>query len=322
MKSSILTFSQTGNTLKVADAVAAGLGKAGIEVEHVPFLRRRNWNPGAAGLVGVGCPVFENRPAEVVPDFLMSAGIDLTGKSAFVFITSGGTPARSLWHLAEAVRRTGATVIGGFQARGTSAFPTLAGLFPGRPNAIDLERAQDFGNALAGQVSLHKPLGDDYLVDRPRGRRFYDVVGPCMAWLKKKGTPVPESDPAACDLCGACVAECPSRSIRIQDRKVIVRKSCIRCSWCWQICPKMAITMKFSPGQGALERWVYSEGMERRFGDVQPGEDVGTNRYREVLARTIRVRFDPDNRSAELHPAERYSRRGRATLLSGEKSQP
>lgn len=309
MNSSILTFSQTGNTLKVADAVAAGLEVAGIEVEHVPFRRRRQWNPGPAGLVGVGCPVFENRPAEVVPDFLRTAGIDLTGKSAFVFITSAGTPARSLWHLTEAVRRAGATVVGGIQIRGASAFPTLAGLFPGRPSGVDLEGATAFGRALAGHVLQQQRLGVDYLVDRPRGRRFYDVVGPCMAWLKKKGTPVPVSDPAACDLCGTCVAECPSRSILIQDSKIVFRESCIRCYWCWQVCPRMAIAMKFSPGQGAIERWIYSERMERRFGDVQPGETVGTNRYREVLARTIRVHFDPDNRSADLFPAEKYSRR-------------
>lgn len=310
MKSSIITFSQTGNTLKVANAVAVGLGRAGIEVEQVSFQRRRQWDPGAAGLIGIGCPVFENRPAEVVPDFLKSAGIDLTGKSAFVFITAGGTPARSLWHLAEAVRRAGANVIGGIQVRGSTAFPTLAGLFPGRPGPLELGKAEDFGRAVAGHVLLQKPLGADQFIDRRRGGHFYDVVGPCLAWLKKKGTPVPVSDPAACDLCGTCVAECPSRSIHIQDRKIVFRETCIRCYWCWQICPQMAIAMKFSPGQGALERWIYSENMERRFGDVQPGEDVGSNRYRDVLAREIRVRFDPDNRSAELFSAVKYSRRG------------
>lgn len=147
----MLIFSQTGNTLKVANAVAVGLGRAGIEVEQVPFQRRRQWDPGAAGLIGVGCPVFENRPAKVVPDFLKSAGIDLTGKSAFVFITSGGTPVRSLWHLAEAVRRAGATVIGGIQVRGTSAFPTLTG-FPGRPSAFELEKAKDFGRAVSAEL--------------------------------------------------------------------------------------------------------------------------------------------------------------------------
>ena len=58
-KSSILTFSRTRNTIKVAGAVAAGLLSAGFEVEQVPFRRRRHWNPGPAGLVGVGCPACD-----------------------------------------------------------------------------------------------------------------------------------------------------------------------------------------------------------------------------------------------------------------------
>jgi hypothetical protein len=67
--------------------------------------------------------------------------------------------------------------------------------------------------------------------------------------------------------------------------------------------------MKFSPGDGAIERNIYSEWMERRFGDIRPGEVVGENRYREMLDRKIRIRFDPDNRSSLLFPAEVYSRR-------------
>ncbi len=308
MKASILTLSQTGNTLKVANAIAAALGRNGIELDHVSFLRRKRWNPRSADIVGVGCPVFENRPAEVIPEFLTTAGIDLTGKKAFVFITSGGSPARSLWHLAEAVRQRGATIVGGIQVRGASAFPTLSGLFPGRPDAQDRGRAEAFGHAVAVHLLRDEPLGSEHLVDSRRGRGFYDALGPIMLWLKKK-TPIPTTDPSRCDLCGTCVAECPSGSIRIKEKKIEFQETCIRCYRCWQICPPMAIEMKFSPGKGAVERRIYSEWMERRFGDVQLGENMGINRFREVLARKVRVRFDPESRSPELFPSEMYSRR-------------
>ena len=84
--------------------------------------------------IGIRYPVFENRPAEVVTEYLKKSRFDFTGKKAFVFITSGGSPAKSLWHLSQAVAGTGASLMGGIQLRGVSSFPTLFGLFPDRPN--------------------------------------------------------------------------------------------------------------------------------------------------------------------------------------------
>jgi len=83
---------------------------------------------------------------------LADSGFDFAGKKAFVFITSGGAPAKSLWHLSQAVTKTGASVIGGIQLRGCSSFPTLFGLFPGRPDEKDLERAENFGHALESRI--------------------------------------------------------------------------------------------------------------------------------------------------------------------------
>lgn len=141
MKASILIFSQTGNTLKVGASISKGLEICGVEIDKVSFLHRNRWKPDNANIIGIGCPVFENRPAEVVPDYLAHSGFDFSGKKAFVFITSGGSPAKSLWHLSQAVAKIGASVIGGIQVRGCSSFPTLFGLFPRRPNEKDLERA-------------------------------------------------------------------------------------------------------------------------------------------------------------------------------------
>jgi ferredoxin len=310
MNSSILTFSQTGNTLKVARAIGVALESNGVQVEHVSFLRRRRWNPSAAELIGVGCPVFENRPVELVLDFIKSRELGLAGKKAFVFVTSGGSPARSLWRLGEAVRQAGAKVVGGIQIRGNVVYPTLADLFPGRPNEDDLARATAFGQALAGCVLRGEPLGPEHLLDLRRGRGLYDFLGPRMSRLKRLAR-LPASDPAKCDLCGACVQECPSGSIHIKDNKIEFADACIRCYWCWQVCPPMAISVEVSPGNGAIERNLYSERLERRIGDIQPDERVGPNRYREMLARQIRVRFDPENRSSEILPAEVYSRRRR-----------
>ena len=149
MKASILTFSQTGNTLKVGTSIGHGLQEAGFKVDHIRYLDRKKWHPDDADIIGIGCPCFENRPAECVPKFFESSNFDFSGKKAFVFITTGGSPVNTLWHLARTLSRTGAEVIGGIQLRGFVSVPTKFGDFKGRPDKIDLQYAELFGHSLA-----------------------------------------------------------------------------------------------------------------------------------------------------------------------------
>lgn len=88
MKVSILAFSQTGNTLKVANAISKGLEKCKVAVSLVRFLHRHKWRPEKADMIGIGCPCFESQPPECVPNFLSGNRFDFSGKKAFVFITS------------------------------------------------------------------------------------------------------------------------------------------------------------------------------------------------------------------------------------------
>lgn len=305
MKASILTFSQTGNTRKVGAAIAQGLELRGVEVEQVSFLHRHRWQPDSADLIGIGCPVFENRPAEVVPQYLADGGFDFAGKKAFVFTTSGGAPAKSLWHLAQAVSKTGASVIGGIQLRGRSSFPTLFGFFPNRPNEMELDGAEKFGRAVAADIMEGEALASCYKIAPEQGGIFYDKIGPIVKYIKKKSTPLPSSDATKCDLCGNCLYECPTRSITIENKVVKFNNSCIVCYRCWHVCPQSAITIKFSPGAGLLERLIYGEKMERWFGDVKPDEDVGENLYKDVLNRNLRLKYDRKNPTAEYDYKDR-----------------
>jgi ferredoxin/flavodoxin len=305
MRASILTFSQTGNTLKTGKSIATGLENSGVEVDHVDFLRRKRWHPDDSDLIGIGSPVFENRPADVVTEFLKNSDLDLTGKKAFVFITSGGTPAKSLWHLAQSVSRTGATVIGGIQFRGACTFPTIFGVYPGRPNADELKHGEAFGHAMAANMMGGDPLPDHYKVDPDSGGGFYDIIGPWLNYAKKITTPLPRNDSENCDLCGNCVNECPTGSITIEDKTVRFQNRCIVCYRCWHVCPQNSISMRFSPGNGLIERLVYSENMERVFGNVQPDEYVGSNLYKDVLKRNIKLKYDRKNPTAEYECHEK-----------------
>ncbi len=299
MKASILTLSQTGNTLKTGISITNGLQDSGLEVDHVNFLRRKKWIPDDADIIGIGCPVFENRPAEVVSSFLKKSCFDFVGKKAFVFITSAGSPARSLWHLAQTLSQAGATVIGGIQLRGVCTFPTLFGLFPGRPNDKELKYAEEFGHAIADNMINGDALPDHYKVAPNSGGRFYDTIGPCLNYFKKITTPLPISDSDKCNLCGNCVNECPTDNITIKNKSVKFNNTCIVCYRCWHVCPQNSISIKFSLCNGLTERLIYAEKMERIFSNLKSDENVGSNLYKDVLTRNIKLKYDQKNPTAE-----------------------
>lgn len=60
--------------------------------------------------------------------------------------------------------------------------------------------------------------------------------------LKNSLTARPVIDPAACKLCGDCVAHCPPEAMRILDHKLLIDyKRCIRCFCCQELCPHAAL---------------------------------------------------------------------------------
>ena len=175
----MLTFSQTGNTLKVGNAIGKVFEERGYHVDHVRYLHRKNWKPDDADIIGIGCPCFEYVPAEVIPQFLKEMDFDFTGKKAFVYITSGGGPGKTLYYLAEAVRKTGAEVLGGVQIRGMVSVPTKFAQFVNRPDENDLLIAESFGKAFINKLERGTSLPSDFIIDIKKGGKFFDVIGPC-----------------------------------------------------------------------------------------------------------------------------------------------
>lgn len=302
MKGSILTFSQTGNTNKVALAIGQGISETGnIKVEHTRFLKRKRWQPQNADFIGIGCPCFESRPAEIVPDFLKNEGFDFSGKTAFVFITSSSSPAKTLWRLAQAVERTGAKVVGGIQITAVSTAPSMFGLTPDRPNQQDYVFAQEFGRALANKLVFDKPLQKCFHIDPRRGSAFYDFVGSVANIMKKKSIPPPNVNHQDCTLCGNCAFECPLDNIHIKNKIVRVGQDCTVCWRCWHVCPTHALNMKPTVLNGVVEHLLWSEKLERFFGELKPGQNRGPNLYRDAFTRRVRLKYDRKNPTADYY---------------------
>lgn len=275
MKVKIITFSQTGNTRKVAKAMADTMHGLGHEVHRIPFKKVARDDFRRADLVGLGAPCFESQAPTPMRQFLASLP-SLMHTRAFVFATSGGAPGRVLHDLALPLQKKGARVLGGFLCRGTCYHPVpcLSGRFPDRPNEGDLEKARRFARsvvalAAAGETSL--PPDENRTDLLTPGWSLYDMAGVVMKDpLVRVLMPKPAPDTHRCDQCEWCVHECPTGSI-VLDPAPRIGKTCIRCYRCLTGCPQRAFAVDWRIGN-AVTWSLYNERFERWFGDINPGE--------------------------------------------------
>jgi flavodoxin/NAD-dependent dihydropyrimidine dehydrogenase PreA subunit len=276
MNIALVYFSQTGQTLKVAEAMASGLR----EKKHaVKVLKMQNVKPAdikRIDLLGVGSPCFESQAPAAVLAWLKSWPA-LNGKPAFVFATAGGAPGRVLYDLTRTLRGKGARVIGGFMSRGMVHHPApcLIGRLPNRPNSEDLAHARNF--ALA--VDRHLQSGNKGTMpeSRPDALKptwgFFQLIGLiAKPFLLRILLPKPKLDESRCNKCKICAKECPAKSITLTPYPVL-DGHCIRCYHCQNVCPQKALNESWWYGNLVI-LFLYNTIFARLFGDLKPGESI------------------------------------------------
>lgn len=274
MKVAIIHFSQTGNTRKVAQAMARAFREAGDEVSASSLKKADQINPADCDLLGVGSPCFSSRAPRPVLDYIGSLP-PLSGKKAFVFATSGGGPGRVLYEMTSALRERGAEALGGILIRGECfhPFPSIKGRFPGRPDQDDLGRAEEFARALSVHVrsGAAGPLPGARQDSLYPGKGFYDLVARINTDAQLRSLlKAPDPDPALCDQCRWCEFECPTGNIRL-DPYPALGDRCLRCYRCVTGCPRQAFTARMKLGD-LMAIIFYNTRFERWFGDVGPDE--------------------------------------------------
>ena len=176
----LIYFSQTGNTRKVAKAMAEVFNSEGHSARTISYKKVNHADFMEPELIGVGAPCFESQAPSVVREYLWSLPI-LDQKKAFVFSTSGGGPGKVLYDLAKPLMKKGAEVVGGFLCRGALFYPVpcLVGRFPDRPNEQDLSKAKEFARYLLDHLSsgISGPMPDSRPDALMHGLGFYQIVG-------------------------------------------------------------------------------------------------------------------------------------------------
>lgn len=272
----IVYFSQTGQTRKVAEAMAAGLREKKHTVKVLTMQKVKPADIKSCDLLGVGSACFESQaPAPVLA--WLRAWPDLRGKSAFVFATAGGAPGRVLFDLTKKLRGKGARVIGGFMGRGMVHHPApcLTGRLPNRPDADDLEQARVF----ADDVDRHMRSGGEGVMPESRQDAlkstwgYFQLIGLiAKPFLLRIVLPKPKLDESRCNQCQLCAKECPAGSITLTPFPVLDGR-CIRCYHCQNICPEKALSESW--WYGNLVIWfLYNTVFARLFGDLRPDESI------------------------------------------------
>lgn len=269
-------FSQTGNTRKIAEAMAGAFREQGLTPRLMPIGDLKNEDIKGCDVLGLGAPCFESGAPAPVRNRLRRLPA-LYGKPAFVFATSGGAPGNVLYELARAVRAKGGKVMGGFMGRGTVHHPApcLKGRMPDRPGRADLEAARSF--ALAVVRHLKSGNAGPMPESRPDALKatfgFYQLVGLiAKPFLLRILLPEPAANRDRCTRCGVCAQACPAGSITLAPYPAPGR-ACIRCYHCHNICPEKAFSEPWRYGNLVILA-LYNTIFTRLFGDIEPGERI------------------------------------------------
>lgn len=228
-RSVVISFSPTGTTKKVLEAVAQGLGIPTRTVDMT--LPRARTEPIALGpdeIVLIGFPVYAGRIPDMYPQVLDMLP---AGTNPVVPVVVYGNR-----HYDDALLELADLCVGkGYQLAGAGCFIAQhsydANLATGRPDATDVAVATAFG----AQVSEALAAGKTLSLEALPGKRPYKEV---MAGLRLIPAPVADAD--RCNQCGVCVRHCPSGAIAPENPLVTDATLCIMCAACIVKCPTLA----------------------------------------------------------------------------------
>lgn len=225
----LIYFSPTNTTQKILDGIAQGVQAATVEHMNLtlPEAKTRLWPEMKRGLAIIGMPVYAGRlPQEAVSRLQRIKG---NGMPAVVVVLYGNRAYDdALIELRDVATEAGFIPVAAGAFIGEHSFSTEQALIAHqRPDAGDLQRAQEFGQ---GIHSLLTSLGSSAGVLQVPGNVPY-----MEARVLKNVAPL--SDDRVCTRCGTCASLCPTGAISLQGDTMVTDVSlCILCCACVKHC--------------------------------------------------------------------------------------
>lgn len=260
----IVYFSQTGNTEKVAYAVARGLERAGARVE---LMRLEKTDPAKLrefDFFGLGAPVFYFKLPYNVAWFLRGMS-GMEGKFAFGFLTEGGHAGNAFPQMQKMLSKKGVKLVDAFRCLGFDTYPPFVGKNRqvGHPDARELAAAETFGFGLLGRRerirSGERGLIPVFEHERGRFHRLSVLLTRPVLYLV---SPRKRIRAEKCTKCGVCVTNCPTANIRLAPFPKFAWR-CIYCYHCERVCPERAIECDWTRMKRRVEQRYSPEELPR-----------------------------------------------------------
>lgn len=256
-KVKIICFSPTGTTRKILVSIAKGFGAEVVEaVNLTPSGGERSQRTvGGDELAIIGVPVYGGRvPVEAIKRLKR---ITASATPAVVVVVYGNREFEdALLELKNLSREQGFVPIAAAAFIGEHSFSTEAlPIAPGRPDALDVEKAASFGRAVADKLARLSQAAVVEDLSLP-GRFPYEGGARAMSVA-----PVTKED--RCTLCGVCAEVCPTAAIVVGERVETSVELCIRCCACIKNCPEDARLWE-DPMMLKITQWLHENCGQRK----------------------------------------------------------
>ncbi len=253
---SCVYFSPTGTTKTIAENISQGINAERVEMIDITNLANREGGGLNFGneLVILATPVYYGRVPEVVASYLTSFKAEQT-PAVLVVVYGNRDYDDALKELHDiAVADNFIPVAGGTFVAEHSYSSTDYPIAPGRPDDIDIQKAQEFGTAVREKLQNLEALEELASIKVPGQAPYIEPVN--LDMIKKARSVValtPETDTSKCTQCGQCAEACPTRAISFDDVTQTDKWQCLICFACVKICPEGARQMSEPNFKAAIQ---------------------------------------------------------------------